>query len=92
MCDVVAHCDVMWLHAQELAAKHSKTAAQVVLRWGVQRNTVVIPKSNRTDRLAENIAIFDFELDAHDMAWMEALDAKARSNNPAPFWGIDLYA
>ncbi|GJP37658.1 hypothetical protein CLOM_g10066 [Closterium sp. NIES-68] len=76
----------------ELAEKHKKTAAQVVLRWGTQRNTVVIPKSNREDRLAENIAIFDFELDADDMKRMEALDAKARSNNPASFWGIDLYA
>lgn len=47
---------------QEIAAKHSKTPAQVVLRWGVQRGTSVIPKSSKVERLQENINILDFEL------------------------------
>jgi len=44
------------------AAKYGKTAAQICLRWGVQRGTTVIPKSTNPGRLAENFAIFDFEL------------------------------
>eukprot|EP00271_Cylindrocystis_brebissonii_P015576 TRINITY_DN38508_c0_g1_i1.p1 TRINITY_DN38508_c0_g1~~TRINITY_DN38508_c0_g1_i1.p1 ORF type:complete len:316 (-),score=80.31 TRINITY_DN38508_c0_g1_i1:1377-2324(-) len=76
----------------ELAKKYNKTAAQVVLRWGVQRNTVIIPKSNRPERLRENFGVFDFELSADDMVKLSGLDRKARSNNPAGFWGIDLYA
>ena len=53
---------------------------------------MVIPKSNRVDRLKENFELFDFELTAEDMASLESLDRKARSNNPEQFWGIDLYA
>lgn len=76
----------------DLAKKHGKTPAQVVLKWGIQRNTVVIPKSNKVERLRENFEIFDFELSSEDMQKLASLDAKARSNNPAGFWGIDLYA
>lgn len=64
----------------------------MALRWGIQRNTVVIPKSNRPERLAENLDLFDFELSDEEIKSITALDKKARSNNPAPFWGIDLYA
>lgn len=77
---------------QEIAGKHKKTVAQVLLRWGVQRNTVVIPKSNRVERLKENFEILDFELSAADMDKIASLDQKARSNNPEPFWGLDLFA
>ena len=77
---------------QELAAKYKKTVAQVALKWAVQRGTVVIPKSNRPERLEENIKLFDFEIEEQDMKRISNLDRKARSNNPAPFWGIDLYA
>ena len=77
---------------QELAAKYKKTVAQVALKWAVQRGTVVIPKSNRPERLEENIKLFDFEIEDADMKRISSLDRKARSNNPAPFWGIDLYA
>lgn len=77
---------------QEVAGKYGKSVAQVILRWGVQRNTVVIPKSNRVERLKENFGIFDFELSAEDMSKITALDRRARSNNPEPFWGLDLFA
>eukprot|EP00897_Mesotaenium_endlicherianum_P010224 jgi/Mesen1/922/ME000117S00082 len=77
---------------KEIGSKHNKTPAQVILKWGLQRNTVVIPKSNRVARLKENFDVFDFELSKEEMSQVEALDRNARSNNPAPFWGLDLYA
>jgi aldehyde reductase len=75
-----------------LAEKYKKTAAQIVLRWGLQRNTVVIPKSSKLERLEENIQIFDFELTKEDMDLIGTLDRKCRTNQPAKFWGIDLFA
>jgi 2,5-diketo-D-gluconate reductase A len=45
-----------------------------VLRWHVQNGLVAIPKSSNRDRLAENLAVFDFELTADEMAAIEALD------------------
>lgn len=56
--------------------KHHKSVAQVVLRWLVQRDIVVIPKSVRKDRIAENIDIFDFELSADDMELIAGLDTR----------------
>ena len=49
-------------------------AAQVALRWAVQRGTVALPKSVQAARVVENASIFDFELDAADMAAVAALD------------------
>ncbi|KAM0934746.1 putative mannose-6-phosphate 6-reductase [Dioscorea sansibarensis] len=77
---------------QALAEKYSKTPGQLVLRWGIQRNTVVIPKTSRMERLEENFQVFDFSISNEDMDKICALDRKYRTNQPAKFWGIDLYA
>jgi len=53
---------------------HGRSVAQVVLRWLTQRDVVVIPKSVRPDRMAQNLAIFDFELTDDEMARIAALD------------------
>ncbi|KAK2665458.1 hypothetical protein Ddye_004032 [Dipteronia dyeriana] len=75
-----------------LAKKYKKTVAQIVLRWGIQRNTVVIPKSSKLERLEENFLVSDFELTKEDMDVIKSMDRKYRTNQPAKFWGVDLYA
>ncbi|KAM3295817.1 hypothetical protein ACQJBY_038243 [Aegilops geniculata] len=75
-----------------LAEKYGKTPAQLVLRWGLQRNTVVIPKTSKVERLEENFAVFDFDISVEDMEKIKALDRNYRTNQPAKFWGINLYA
>ncbi|WP_328908104.1 aldo/keto reductase [Streptomyces sp. NBC_00234] len=58
----------------EIGRTHDKSAAQVVLRWLVQRSIVTIPKSVRPDRMAQNFDVFDFELTDAQMARITALD------------------
>ncbi|HRN06859.1 MAG TPA: aldo/keto reductase [Ottowia sp.] len=62
-----------------IAARHGKSVGQVVLRWLVQRGIVALAKSVRKERMAENIAIFDFELSDVDMAGIAALDTNTSS-------------
>lgn len=57
-----------------IAAKHGKSVAQVILRWLTRQDVVVIPKSVRKERMAENFQIFDFELDASDMESIATLE------------------
>ncbi|MEU1040410.1 aldo/keto reductase [Streptomyces sp. NPDC005551] len=69
-----------------IARKHERTAAQIVLRWHIQLGNVVIPKSVTPSRIKENIEVFDFELDAEDMAAISALDENRRLGpDPATF-------
>lgn len=63
----------------QIAARHRRTPAQVILRWHVQLGNIAIPKSVTPSRIRENIAAFDFELDAADMAAIAALDAGVRT-------------
>ena len=62
---------------KELAEKYSKTPAQVLLRFLVQSDVAVIPKSVYTERIRENINIFDFELNEDEMLSLQALDKAA---------------
>jgi diketogulonate reductase-like aldo/keto reductase len=62
---------------QGIGAKYQKTVAQVALRWLTQRGVVAIPKSVKPERMAENFAIFDFELSPDDMQAIATLDTKA---------------
>lgn len=57
-----------------IGVKYGKSPAQVVLRWHVQNGLVVIPKSASPSRMADNLAIFDFELDTEDLALLATLD------------------
>ena len=56
-----------------IGRKYGKTGAQVSLRWLVQQNAIVIPRTSKVQRLSENMAIFDFALDAAEMAEIAAL-------------------
>ncbi|MGW0662128.1 aldo/keto reductase [Streptodolium elevatio] len=66
-----------------IAEKHGRTPAQVVLRWHVQQGTIVIPKSVTPSRIAENIAVFDFDLDQADNEAIANLD-RGRRTGPDP--------
>lgn len=63
----------------ELAKKHRKTPAQVVLRWHIQNGICAIPKSFRPERISENFDVFDFALSLEEIASIDRLDAGARS-------------
>jgi diketogulonate reductase-like aldo/keto reductase len=63
---------------KELAAKHGKTPAQVVIRWHLDLGLVVIPKSVTPSRIRENLDVFDFRLDAEDLAQIAPLNVGKR--------------
>lgn len=58
----------------EIAKRHNKTVAQVMLRWNVQRGIVVIPKTSHVERMKENIDLFDFQLSDEEMKAIATLD------------------
>ncbi|MEK9810036.1 MAG: aldo/keto reductase, partial [Candidatus Nanopelagicales bacterium] len=70
----------------EVAAKHGRSAAQVMVRWSLQLGNVVLPKSVTPARIEQNIDVFDFELDDADMAAIATLDCGKRTGpNPDEF-------
>ena len=62
----------------DIATSHEKTSAQTMLRWGLQHNRSVIPKSTKPERIADNINVFDFELSADEMTRIDGLDTGRR--------------
>lgn len=76
---------------KSIAAKHNKTAGQVLLRWSVQRNIMVIPKSLNPGRMEANLGVFGWVLDEEDMNAIATLDMNLRFNDTMePAYGIDL--
>ena len=69
----------------EIAERHDVSAAQVVLRWGLQRGTSVIPKTTKLERLSENLALAGFELSQDEMAAISGLNKNRRFNDPGVF-------
>ncbi|MEM1052289.1 MAG: aldo/keto reductase [Pseudomonadota bacterium] len=67
------------------AQAHGKTPAQVLLKWGVQRGTSVIPKTTKPERMRENLAIDDFELSSLEMMAINSLNQNRRFNDPGVF-------
>lgn len=61
---------------KEIAEKHNKSVAQIILRWLMQRNIVALAKSTHAERMKENIEIFDFELSNEDMKKISQLDTE----------------
>jgi 2,5-diketo-D-gluconate reductase A len=68
---------------EAIGEKHGKSSAQIVIRWHLEQGLVVIPKSNSIERIRENSQVFDFELDATDLAAIAALESGERTgSNP----------
>lgn len=80
--------DSFW---QSIASKKNCTVAQAVLGWGVQRGTVVIPKSVHEARIVENWGANDVHFTREEMAEIAKQDKKARFNNPGRQWGVKLF-
>ena len=65
---------------QQIAKKHNKTPAQVLLRWSLQHNLVTIPKSVREERIRENSQVFDYTLTSEEMRVLDSLDENFRNS------------
>ncbi len=72
----------------EVALRNRRTAAQVLLRWGIQRGIPMIPKSTDPDRIVENSRVFDFVLGVEDMAALDTLDRTGGTGRAveSPWW------
>ncbi|HNA78945.1 MAG TPA: aldo/keto reductase [Turneriella sp.] len=67
------------LSLKPMADKYGKSVAQLILRWSIQKGNIVLVKSVSPQRIAENFAIFDFEISVQDMAKLDALDENLRT-------------
>jgi diketogulonate reductase-like aldo/keto reductase len=64
---------------EEMAQRYQKTTAQIVLRWHLQQDSIIIPKSSTPNRIAENADIYDFELTQEDMRKIDGLNKDQRT-------------
>lgn len=67
-----------------IAQKHQKTSAQIVLRWHLDQGLITIPKSVTPARISENFRVFDFKLNAEDIALLDAIDSPKGRIGPNP--------
>ncbi|CAN8106187.1 unnamed protein product [Discula destructiva] len=81
--------DAFWT---DMAAKKNATPAQVVLAWGMQRGTIVIPKSTSDQHLAENVAATQITFTEEELELVAKRDKKARFLDPSNSWGVQLFA
>jgi D-xylose reductase len=70
---------------KDIAAKHGKSPAQVLLRWSTQRGIAVIPKSNSEKRMVENLSVNDFDMTEEEIESISGLDRGLRFNNPTDY-------
>ncbi|VAX38704.1 NADPH-dependent aldo-keto reductase, similarity to GRE3, stress-induced in yeast [hydrothermal vent metagenome] len=70
---------------KEIAASHQRSAAQILLRWGVQRGTAVVSKTTNLSRMKENLSLFDFQLTDDEMQRINQLNINRRFNDPGEF-------
>ena len=82
--------DLSLLLLEELAAKYEKTPAQIILRWHLQRDVLVIPKSVNKDRLRQNLNIFDYSLEEKDMDAINTLDTGTSSRSYPARYRFDI--
>jgi diketogulonate reductase-like aldo/keto reductase len=76
----------------EIAQAHGKSAAQVMLRWGLQQGRSVIPKSVQPARIAENFAVFDFDLGLDQLAAIDALETGMRGGPEPDFITLENFS
>ena len=68
-----------------IAQRYGKTAAQVLIRWNIQKDIVPLPKANNLDHLRENINVFDFSISFDDMRELDALNERYSSLGSLPY-------
>lgn len=89
----VGQCSALFGHEDvvSIAKKHDRTPAQVLLRWATQRGIAVIPKSNKTERLVQNLTVNDFELTDSELENIAKLDVGLRFNDPWDWDEIPIF-
>ena len=77
---------------QQLADSYDRSPAQIVLRWGLERDVVVLPKSSSPEHVRANFELFDFDLADEDLRTLDGLDRNEPVyDTPAGSWGDDVY-
>ena len=76
---------------KQIAEAHGKSPAQVLIRWSLQRDLIVIPKSVHLARVEENINVFDFKLSTSEIKKLNQLNRNYRFVDPVVWWGVPYF-